>query len=272
MKLTFIGSGSAFTVNSNNYHSNMLFETDSGKKLLIDCGSDARVALAALDYSHKDISGVYISHLHADHAGGLEWLAFTTVFDTEREEKPTLYISRSIIQPLWEHVLSGGMASLQGRIATLETYFKPHPLNKNEPFYFDGVRFDLLQTVHIMNGFCIVPSFGLIFKVGDKTIFITTDTQFCPDQTRDFYAMADLIFHDCETTKTMSGVHSHYSQLKTLSDEVKAKMWLYHYNPGPLPNCVNDGFRGFVERGQVFDFDDDSTLEKTARPTTTKKK
>ena len=78
MKMTFIGSGAAFT--SNNYHSNILIESND-KKLLIDCGSDARFALRDLGYSYKDIDSIYISHIHADHSGGLEWLGFSRKFD-----------------------------------------------------------------------------------------------------------------------------------------------------------------------------------------------
>lgn len=65
MKLIFIGSGSAFTVGADNYQSNRILEDDSSKKLLVDCGSDARFALHELGLSYKDIEAVYISHLHS---------------------------------------------------------------------------------------------------------------------------------------------------------------------------------------------------------------
>src|ERR1700733_4386232 len=97
MKLTFIGSGSAFTLGANNYHSNMLLENAHGERLLIDCGSDARHSLHEAGFSYHDIHDVYISHLHADHAGGLEWLGFTTKFDPTCSEKPNLYISETLV-------------------------------------------------------------------------------------------------------------------------------------------------------------------------------
>ena len=55
----------------------MILESEDGSKLLIDCGTDARHSLHELGLSYKDIEHVYISHLHADHAGGLEWLGFS---------------------------------------------------------------------------------------------------------------------------------------------------------------------------------------------------
>ena len=80
LKITFLGSGSAFTVDGDNYQSNLLLEKDKDT-LLIDAGGDLRFSLSEQGFSHRDIRNVYISHLHADHIGGMEWLAMNTYFD-----------------------------------------------------------------------------------------------------------------------------------------------------------------------------------------------
>jgi len=257
MKLQFVGSGSAFTLN--NYQSNMLIEAENGARLLIDCGADVRFALRDLGLSYRDIDTVYISHLHSDHVGGMEWLGFTRKFDPSCP-KPRLFISRYIKSELWSNVLAGGMLSLQGEVADLDTYFEVHTIPKNQGFAWEGVDFQLVQAVHIMSGFHLAPSFGLIFTVHNITTFLTTDTQFSPAQITDFYNMADLIFHDCETAPFKSGVHAHYESLYTLPAEVKKKMWLYHYQDGPLPDARADGFLGFVKKGQIFDYQQPHTL------------
>jgi ribonuclease BN (tRNA processing enzyme) len=260
MKLTFLGTGSAFTVGSNNYHSNMILENDHSQKLLIDCGSDARLSLNELNLCYRDITDVYISHLHADHAGGLEWLAFTTKFD-QRCEKPNLFICERLVNELWNNVLSGGLNSLQGQAASLSTFFNVHAIEENGSFYWHKQEIRLLQTLHVMSGFAILPSYGLIFKSNGLNVLITTDMLFSPINMHDFYEMADIIFHDCETNDTKSGVHSHFNELITLPDHIKQKMWLYHYQPGCLPDAVKHGFRGFVRKGQCFDFNDPSSLK-----------
>ena len=33
-------------------------------------------------------------------------------------------------------------------------------------------------------------------------------------------------------------------------------MWLYDYQDGEKPDCNADGFLGWVQQGQVFDFED----------------
>jgi len=260
VKLIWLGTG---TINSyDNYHTNALLVSDSGHTLLIDCGGDIRWSLKEAGYTYKDINSVYISHLHGDHAGGLEWLGFCTYFDPTCD-KPNLYISEAIKDSLWENTLSGGMRSLQGKINNLETYFNVDTVHKNGSFYdfpipddiLGSIEFKLVQVIHIMDGFSIVPSFGLLFEINGVKVFMTTDTQFCPAQINDFYNMADIIFHDCEITEYKSGVHANYQDLKTLPSNVKRKIGLVHFQDMNLPNATKDGFRGFVYKGRIFKFE-----------------
>lgn len=249
MKLTFIGSGAAFT--NNNYHSNILIELNN-KKLLIDCGSDARFSLGDLNYSFKDIDTVYISHIHADHVGGLEWLGFCRKF-TPGSTRPNIIAHKNILDNLWEHCLSAGMKTLDAEEAALSTFFNPQALSYPSAFKWEGVDFNLVKTLHIKNNNKVLDSYGLLFEVNNTKIFLTTDTRLVLDEFTPHYETADLIFHDCET-QPQSGVHTHYTELLTLPADIKSKTWLYHYNSGELPNAVADGFKGFIKKGQVFSF------------------
>jgi len=253
MQLIFLGSGSAFTVGGDNYQSNMMLVSPRGKRMLIDCGSDARFALFDLGLNHRDISDIYISHLHADHVGGLEWIAFTSIFDQPRH-RIKLHAAEVLYKPLWENVLCGGLSSLQGKEPSFDIFFDLHPIRDNSSFEWEGIRFSIVQTIHALCGYKILPSYGIKFTSGKHKVFITTDTQFAPHQIIDFYEEATVIFQDCETAQFASGVHAHYNELITLPDHIKNKMWLYHYQPGPLPNAKKDGFIGFVAKGQSFNF------------------
>lgn len=254
MKLIFVGAGSAFTVGGNNYNSNMLLVDESNhNKLLIDCGSDARHALFELGYTYQDIQDVYISHLHADHSGGLEWLALCSKFDPACQ-KPNLYAHPNVLEKLWKNTLCGGLSTLQGVFSGLNDFFVPIKLSKNHTFKWNDLTFQTVQMVHVVTAFEFMPSYGLIFEINGVRIFITTDTQFAPVQLQDFYKSVDIIFQDCETTSAQSGVHAHFNELITLDESIKRKMWLYHYNPGQLPDAVKAGFCGFVACKQVFEF------------------
>lgn len=252
MKLTFIGAGSAFTLPPDNYQSNMLLTAADGQRLLLDCGSDVRMGLHELGLGYADIDGVYISHLHADHVGGLEWLGFATRFNPNTT-KPDLWVAEALQNDLWNKVLAGGMSSLSDEEATLASFFNVHPVPAGQGFAWSETAFTLVPTLHVQNGRRPMPSYGLFWAVGPHKIFLTTDAQYTPDRFAEHFAQADLIFHDCETAQRPSGVHAHYQELCQLPADIKAKMWLYHYNPGELPNATAAGFRGFVTKGQTFD-------------------
>jgi ribonuclease BN (tRNA processing enzyme) len=274
MNIKFLGSGSAFTlpsedcsIDSCDWQSNAVVTARNGKKLLIDCGSDIRFSAFQQDLKATDFDAVYISHLHADHSGGLEWLAFNTYFNPSAE-RPKLYCNGNIdchgemqglMKSLWSAIREG-LESIQGKVVGITEYFDCFPIENSQSFEWEGIKFTPIQTVHVMAGFHIKYSYGLLIKeISEKydhpIVFFTTDSQFCPNQILEFYRQADMIFHDCETSPFKSGVHAHYSELKTLKEDVKKKMWLYHYQPNTLKDdeVIKDGFAGFIKKGSEFD-------------------
>ena len=248
-QITFAGVGSAFTT-QDYWQSNMVISAGD-RQMLIDCGGDARFSLGELGIRACDPDSIYISHLHADHIGGLEWLGFSTYFNPNCN-RPVMYIVDDLVDDLWRS-LQSGMQSHEGVVLTLDSFFRVERIRPNGGFNYEGLSLTPVQTVHVMNGFRIVHSYGLLIDSKKKKTFLTTDTQFCPRQIEKFYQQADLILQDCETAPYKSGVHAHYSDLVTLDEAIKAKMWLYHYQPEPHQNPEEDGFAGFIEKGQSFD-------------------
>ena len=271
MKFLFLGTGSAFTVGTDNFQSNMVLISETGKRLLIDCGSDIRWSLYEQGISYVHITDVYISHLHADHVGGLEYLGFSTRYDPNCH-RPNLFLSKDLEVLLWDNTLSGGMRMQEGDLATLETFYDVHSIGKCREFEWQGIRFELVKTMHVNSGYGLMPSYGLFFEVNQQRVFLTTDCQFRLDYLSEFYERADIIFQDCETIKPPTPVHAHFQQLKTLPKRIKRKMWLYGYNPGPMPDPQRECFCGFIQKGQIFDFGPtqdkiaDNTFNHSTRP------
>lgn len=261
MKLLFLGSGSAFTVGTDNFQSNLLLIGDNGQKLLLDCGSDIRFSLYAAQLSYLDITNIYISHLHSDHVGGLEYVGFSTKFDP-RCNRPKLYLSKDLADDLWSRSLSGGMRSIGGDIADLETFYEVKEIGHNRAFQWENINFELVKVVHINNGYFVMPSYGVFFEVEGTKVFVTTDTTLCLECLNPYYEQADLIFQDCETSSFPTNVHANYSQLLGLPKTIRNKMWLYGYQPGIAIDAKKDGFCGFVKRGQFFELG----MEKIAIP------
>lgn len=251
-----LGTGSAFTMEG--FQTNFVIKRNN-KHLLVDCGTDIRHSLRSQGLKYTDIDSIYISHAHADHIGGLEFMGFTTYF-TPNVPRPKLIAEGRLLKDLWDHSLRGGMEGLEGIDASLDTYFELQPVNKNSHFIWEGLKFDIVQSVHVSAKYAIVDSFGLMFTdENNKRIYLTTDVQYSPETSmKAYYKEADIIIHDCETMYK-SGVHAHYDSLISLSSEVKAKMYLIHYQDNVLADWDNwqnkakeDGFLGFVKPGIIY--------------------
>ena len=287
MKITVVGCGNAFS--SNNFNQSFLIEED-GRKLLIDCGYQVPNALAFQNIDFKEIDDIYVSHLHADHIGGLEYFAFlrydwATKPRVAPETAPRLIGNKHLLENLWDKSLRGGLESMEGFVADINTFYQTLPIEPNEAFEWQGWTVNLIQQIHIMSGSVIMPSFGIMFsKEGHESVYFVTDSQHCsPRQIEDFYTAADMIFQDCECMGVNmkdheylfgSGVHANYGQLCgwdsansiKLSAEIKAKMWLSHYQDfvdhgkDMFGNDVdwdkeieNEGFPGRVKVGMKFE-------------------
>ncbi len=273
MEIIALGTGSAFCMM--NWQSNYAIRKN-GKVLLVDCGLDIRFSLREAGIDLMDVDGLYVSHGHSDHVGGVETIAYCTYFNPAKA-KPKFFAEAMLLYDLWDYTLRGGLQGLEGIDASLNTYFDAHPVGQNEKFEWEGIKFDIVQAVHISAKYRLVPSYGLMFTDPDngKRIYLTTDVQFAPETSmKAYYKEADLIVHDCETAPYKSGVHAHYDQLATLSTEIKSKILLTHYQdnvfmgnatserladvrlnhikPEWLERAKADGFKGFAVPGPIY--------------------
>lgn len=224
---------------STNYHNNALVEIGS-YKLLLDCGSTALESLDRLESfkaQPEDVDGVMITHIHADHIGGLEELAFRGRFLAQK--KFDLIVPSSLIPSytgsmgdgtcLWENSLKGGLMHLQSEDnepveATIETYFNVLPLASEEALEMKGCTFSMFPTDHVPDK----ATFGIQVSTesGTKVLFSADAKPLA--QAR--YDCADVIFHDCSfLPKYPSTVHTHFEELKELPEETRAKIRLMHY-------------------------------------------
>ena len=160
-----------------------------------------------------------------------------------------------VIDNLWDHTLRGGMESIQNQRNTIETYFRTIPSSPNGSFDWNGVNFELIQTIHVVDDRRIVPSAGLRFKTEKgRNVLITGDTQHAPNQIMSYYQDADVIFQDCEMLEYSGSIHAQLHELNNLPEDIKVKMWLIHHNNSVSNKEAEEmGFLGLVTSGQEFD-------------------
>jgi len=211
-----IGTGNAFAKNF--YNNNALIEYNS-YRLLIDCGITLPCALYNYGLSFNKLDAVLISHIHSDHVGGLEILALKMMF--EYRLKPTLYIAESLVEPLWNNSLKGGL--LQGNLNQLDDFFNVIPLKTNLNYTLtEGLQVKLIQTNHISGK----DSYS--FVVNDS-FFYSADMVFDADLIHQLVGQGiNTIYHDCQL-ESPGLVHASLEELLTLPANIQQKISLMHY-------------------------------------------
>lgn len=119
VRLLVLGVGDAFSARS--YSSCLAVETE-GVWLLIDCPHPIRKMMheasiaAGIAFDVGDVAALVLTHLHADHASGVEGIAFFARYMLDR--RLPLLAHPDVLADLWPRHLAGGHGaeSPDGRI------------------------------------------------------------------------------------------------------------------------------------------------------------
>ena len=188
----------------------MLAQNNSNGDVVIDIG---------------DYNEVILTHLHADHCGGIEELAYDHIFRTGKRCR--LYSKHSILDNLWGHSL----------YSLHESSRSPEDIPQMD-WFFHPVPFD--TTLDIGGG---LKLFSRIARHNTETISIkldykshrigySADTAFDHDLI-DWLSDCDLIIHEVFTLPDVdheiSAIHTLPEALLSIPIEIQEKTLLVHY-------------------------------------------
>jgi ribonuclease BN (tRNA processing enzyme) len=224
LRFTPLGVGDAF---SSLYYSSCLAVEAEGARLLIDCPHPIRKMLREASLppaSPLDVgsfAAVVVTHLHADHASGLEGFGYFSYFVLRR--KARLYMHPAASADLWHGHLKAGMGQLMPSADAapeprqLPDFFDLLPLDERCATVEPPFRIECRRTIHH------VPTVALRIHAGGRCLAYSADTAFDPSLI-DWLSEADLVIHE-----TNLGVHTPYERLAALPEALRAKMRLIHY-------------------------------------------
>lgn len=241
VRLQMLGTGSAF---AKNYFNNNALLFSGGYTLLIDCGITAPLAMHELGRSFEEIDATLITHMHADHVGGLEELALS--LRQKGGRKMTLLLPEPLIAPLWEHTLMGGMYQ-EGKITRLEDAFDVRPLSAGTVYPLtDELTVRLIQTPHI-------PGKNSYSLVLNEEVFYSADMTFEPELLERLVREGcRKIYHDCQL-EGAGVVHTTLEELKSLPSGIRTRISLMHYGD-EKPDYVGRTLEmDFIEQHVMYD-------------------
>ncbi|HUI29045.1 MAG TPA: ribonuclease Z [Candidatus Acidoferrales bacterium] len=174
MKITVLGSGSAFS-DLTRFNSAYLVETGN-LCFMIDCGSDALRALQKAGSDLFSIQDIFITHMHADHCGGIP-AVLTAMHVLERKE------------PIRVHVPSGQLEFVKSWLANFFIYNERWsfridlvPLSPGEKKPYDDIELEFSPTNHLdrymetaLKAGINAMSFSVIVREGKKSFYFSSD-------------------------------------------------------------------------------------------------
>lgn len=224
VRLLVLGVGDAFSARS--YSSCLAVETE-GVWLLIDCPHPIRKMMheasiaAGIAFDVGDVAALVLTHLHADHASGVEGIAFFARYMLDR--RLPLLAHPDVLADLWPRHLAGAMElsrQTDGSITqrSLIDFVEPQPLTMDAPVTLGPFTIHGRCTQHS------IPSIAVKVSACGRTLGYSSDTTYDP-ALLDWLAECDLIIHEAGVGR----MHTPYERLVELPADLRARLRLIHY-------------------------------------------
>lgn len=207
------------------YHSHFVIFADESP-ILVDCPDPLPKTLYEASQKSRikigldDIDHVILTHLHGDHANGLESLGFYNYF--VRGKKPVIHTIPEVQEVLWVNKLKASMSPKTNNNFEktgefqLEDFFRLKILHPGKTHTIKGVNIRIRYTRHY------IPCFGFKVNYKGRSLGYSSDTVFDPGHI-EFLSDCDLILHE-----TNHAGHTEYEMLQSLPPDIREKFRLIH--------------------------------------------
>jgi ribonuclease BN (tRNA processing enzyme) len=233
MTLTLLplGTGDAFSAAHHSCASALIYQDGHGDGLtrhvlLIDCPHPlrkvmrdaARAGGPSLDIS--DVTACVLTHLHADHASGVEGFLWFSRFALGK--KATLALHDDVRARLWDGHLAAGMEQLLvegGRTQrlTLDDVATCVSLPADAPTQVGPFSIEARRTVHH------IPTYALRVRAGGASVSFSADTAW-DEGLLAWLLEADLVVHEAGH----GPAHTPLERLLALPEATRARLRLTH--------------------------------------------
>lgn len=233
MFITIIGSGDAF---GSGGRFNTCLQVDAGEeRLLLDCGASSLVAMNKAGIDRNRLSGVLVTHFHADHFGGLPIFLLDAQFRSHRTQPLLIAGPKGVEGWCWRvmDALFPGDRALPWRFPI--TFLEVSP---DTSVTIAGMAVTAFPMLHDAR---VGPCQGYRLEAGGKVFAFSGDTTWT-DALVALSAGADAMLIECYSRSTKLKNHLDYDTIAANRASLTARrLILTHMGPGmvdldePLP-------------------------------------
>lgn len=230
MKLIFLGTGNAFGDSGDHPAAYLVQHGDY--KTLLDCGPSTLPLLYKAGGTPKDLTGVYISHLHQDHWGGLPHVYLDDYYFSKRKEPLPIYGPRGLKAKLEEMINIMYPDEVGAHFDSFCTVYE-HEID--EKIEVAGGEMEFLEASHGANARM------LRFSLPDLTIGYSGDTALFLPTLGQLLNSCDVIIH--EVTSAIYDIPNHTSMQEILKVDVpkNVKLYITHHDQSVVDYVGQNG-------------------------------
>ena len=197
LNVTILGSGSP--VPSNVRFSQSILVEAGKDKLLIDAGRGATIRLTQAGIPLRDVTAIFITHLHTDHVDGLQDLWSTGWLPTSwgSRAKPLAIYGPAGTEAMTRNLTAAFSWDIDTREADEKLppsgiAWDAHDIGPGVAWDHDGVKITAFPSHH---GDLIHPNFGYVIEYDGKKVVISGDTTY-DERVAQEAKGADLLLHE----------------------------------------------------------------------------